>query len=69
MTVRPRTPRKVKKTVLLDADMVKWVEERMGAGMEFARFGHALERGIRLLQEREQRRTAALVPIARRKFS
>ncbi|HEX9815358.1 MAG TPA: hypothetical protein VGB18_00140, partial [Candidatus Thermoplasmatota archaeon] len=62
MAVRPRTLRKVKKTVLLDAEMVKWVEDRMGAGMEFARFGHALERGIRLLQEKEQRRAAAFLP-------
>jgi hypothetical protein len=51
--------------VLLDAQMVRWIEERIGPGLEFARFGHALERGIRLLQEKEQRRTAALAPIRR----
>ena len=51
---RVKAPRaKEKISVSLDADLYAWVVARTGAGKEFASVSHALERGLRTLQDLE----------------
>lgn len=49
---RVQAPRaKAKISVSLDADLYDWAVSQTGAGKQFASISHALERGLRLLQE------------------
>lgn len=50
--------RKVKIGVSIAPALHEWVVHRVGAGAEFASVSHAVERGIALLIEREERQRA-----------
>lgn len=46
MTPRAAAQRKIKIGVTLDAELLAWVRERTGAGLEFSSVSHGLERAI-----------------------
>jgi len=41
-------------SVTMDPELLAWVRQRSGAGMQFSSVSHALERGIRALMELEK---------------
>lgn len=44
-------------SVTVDRDLLEWVEEHVGVGLDFASISHAVERGLVCLKDQmEQRR-------------
>lgn len=59
----PRAPAspsgpKLKKSVSIDRDLLRWVGSRTGPGREFSSLSHAVERGLAMLRDREGKKAA-----------